>query len=276
MIDVHTHILPPEIIAAEGDFRKRDRHFDSLAGSSVNRYATACDLIEQMADTGVSISVTFGFAFADPGLCAEVNDYIAETVKQYPERLVGFMCVQPADPGLEREVSRCISNGLRGIGELFPDGQGFSLRGGLSRVAGICREAGLPLLVHVNEQVGHAYPGKGSQGPEEAFGFAQANPDLRICFAHWGGGLFVYELMPEVRSVLANVFYDTAASPFLYEPAVYRAASVSGCIHKVLFGSDYPLLSPRRYFKQMDSLPLPEEDARMVLETNARRFLGIP
>ena len=45
---------------------------------------------------------------------------------------------------------------------------------------------------------------------------AQAYPGLTIVFAHLGGGLFLYETMPEVRNVLAGVYYDTAAVPYLY------------------------------------------------------------
>ena len=39
-----------------------------------------------------------------------------------------------------------------------------------------------------------------------------------------GGGLFLYELMPEVRASLTYAFYDTAAVPLLYDPFIYRAA----------------------------------------------------
>ncbi|MGE5543138.1 MAG: amidohydrolase family protein, partial [Bacillota bacterium] len=115
VIDVHTHILPPEIIARAEEYQGKDEHFGNLAKTPGNRYATADDLILEMDRTGVSMSVTFGFAFRDAGACREVNDYIAASVARYPDRLVGFMCVNPLDAGVEREVSRCVSAGLRGV-----------------------------------------------------------------------------------------------------------------------------------------------------------------
>ncbi|MCR4398734.1 MAG: amidohydrolase [Firmicutes bacterium] len=275
IIDVHTHILPPELIARAHELEERDEHFRALSRTPNNRYATVEELVRDMDGAGVSLSVTFGFAFKDPGLCREVNDYVAASVALYPDRLIGFMCVQPFDPGLEREISRCAAAGLRGVGELFPDGQGFSLKEGPARLGGLCREAGLPLLLHVNEQVGHFYPGKGGQGAADAYAFAAANPGLRVCFAHWGGGLLFYELMPEVRRVLENVYYDTAAGPFLYDPRVYDVAKASGCIRKVLFGTDYPLLGPERYIRRMGDGRLGDDDVRMILSENARRFLDL-
>ncbi len=275
VIDAHTHILPPEIIQRAGLYEERDEHFRNLAKSPRNRYATAEDLIQEMDRTGVSLAVTFGFAFKDPGACREVNDYVAASIARYPDRLVGFMCVNPSDPDLEGEVARCVAAGLRGIGELFPDGQGFRLDGGTGDLAALCVEAGLPLLVHVNEKVGHSYPGKGRQGAEEAYALAARNPGLRVCYAHWGGGLVFYELMPEVRRAMEAVYYDTAASPFLYDPRIYEAISVSGVQGKVMFGSDYPLLSPERYFRQFEALSLPERDMQLILSENARGFLGL-
>lgn len=275
IIDMHTHILPPGIISRAEEYQAKDEHFGNLAKSPGNRYAMAEELIDEMDRTGVSVSVTFGFAFKDPGVCREMNDYIAASVARYPGRLVGFMVVNPADPGLEREVSRCMSAGLRGVGELFPHGQGFDLRYGARKLAGVCREAGLPLLLHVNEQVGHEYPGKGAVGPQDAYAFAAANPGLKIVYAHWGGGLVFYELMPEVRKALADVYYDTAASPFLYDSRIYETMAVSGNTSKVIFGSDFPLLSPARYLRQLERLSLHEDDLRRIVSGNARGFLGL-
>jgi hypothetical protein len=70
--------------------------------------------------------------------------------------------------------------------------------------------------------------------------------------AHWGGGLFFYHLLKKaVKETLKNVYYDTAASPFLYDSRIYRYAKDLIGLDKVLLGTDYPLLKPERYFKEM-------------------------
>ena len=53
--------------------------------------------------------------------------------------------------------------------------------------------------------------------------------------------------MPEVKKTLANVYFDSAASPFLYSPRIYTQAIETVGSEKLLFGSDYPLLSPQGY-----------------------------
>jgi predicted TIM-barrel fold metal-dependent hydrolase len=133
----------------------------------------------------------------------------------------------------------------------------------------------LLLLLHTSEPVGHAYPGKGSVTPDRLYPFIAGFPELTIICAHWGGGLPFYALMPEVKQSLKNVYFDTAASPFLYTPAVYEHVSRLAGAEKILFGSDYPLMPPGRLLREIDSVDLSAEDRELVLSGNARRLLGI-
>jgi len=94
-----------------------------------------------------------------------------------------------------------------------------------------------------------------------------------VC-AHWGGGLPFYALMPEVATALSNTFFDTAATPFLYRPQVFESVAAMVGADKVLFGSDYPLLSPKRVMEQIESSGLPWESKAMILGGNAQRLLG--
>lgn len=272
VVDFHVHVLWPEGIADAENLRKHDRYFDLLCTSPKNALATSDEVVAYMDRAGVKASVVFGYAFADMELCRMANDYVSESVKKYAGRLIGFGCVPPRHPEAEREVLRCKELGLSGIGELFPDGQDFDIadQRQIGAVARACAYLGFPLMVHVNELVGHSYPGKGGTGPEKAYRFAKANPDLDIVFPHLGGGLFFYELMPEVRRELSRVYYDTAAVPLLYSPAVYDAIKSCGTLDKVLFGSDYPLLPVARYIKHLSSSSLDDEEKRRIFYDNPR------
>ena len=101
------------------------------------------------------------------------------------------------------------------------------------------------------------------------------HPDTTLVCAHWGGGLPFYALMPEVRDAMSNVFFDTAASPFLYRPDIY--ATVVGLVgaDHVLFGSDYPLLRPRRLLKEIEEANVSPEDRQLITSGNARRLRGL-
>ena len=45
---------------------------------------------------------------------------------------------------------------------------------------------------------------------------------------------------------------------------------------KILFGSDYPLIPPRRFLKEIAGLDLPEKTKKKILAGNAKKLLGLP
>jgi predicted TIM-barrel fold metal-dependent hydrolase len=276
LLDFHVHVTPPDISANWRRYAEKEPYFALLSGSPQNRFATAEEVIAALDSSGCDRAVIFGFGFTDMGLCRYVNDYVIEKIRQFPNRLTGFMSVPPGSGELEREIDRCCSAGLRGAGELFPEGQGFDIGEAKDTrsLAGACAERGLPVLVHANEPVGHDYPGKTGVTLKQIERFIEHSPGLTIVLAHWGGGLFFYEAMPELREKCRNVYYDTAATPFLYDRRVYRAASALGLTDKIIFGSDFPLLPLSRYIGAIESSGLGAEEQRRILGANAERLLG--
>jgi hypothetical protein len=121
--------------------------------------------------------------------------------------------------------------------------------------------------------VGHDYPGKGKAGPTEAAAFCLNHPGTAVVFAHMGGGLWQYEMMPEMKIYLQNAWYDTAAVPFLYEASVFRAVFAAGVGHKILYGSDFPLLGMKRYRRMLDEAGLDPEEEAELLGGNAQDVL---
>ena len=275
IVDAHTHIFPPEVCAQRERYRERDAWFSLLYEDPRARLATVEDLLAVMDLDGVDRAVVCGFAWADEGLCREHNDYLLDCLKRHPGRLIGLAVVQPrAGRDAARELERALEAGLSGLGEVFPDGQGFSLedRDLLSPLVSLLQERGRPLLTHVSEPVGHEYRGKGRTFPQQVIALARNFPELKVVCAHWGGGLPFYELMPEVAQVLGNVFYDTAASPYLYRWRIFSVGAEMVEAHKILFGSDFPLIRPRTYLAHLGQLPLEEAARRAILGENALRL----
>ncbi len=256
----------------------RDPYFRALYENPRARLATADDLVAELDRTGFDVAVAVGWGWTDHALCVEQNDYLIEAVRAYPDRLIGFAAIQPAaGEAALREVERAARAGLRGVGELMPHGQGYRLDQEplLAPLAELCVALGLPLLTHTSEPVGHRYPGKGEVTVQTVLHLATAFPELTLVCGHWGGGLPFYELMPEVRAATRNVWYDTAASPFLYDPRIYRAAKLLVGAEKVLFGSDFPLLHIDRCARQVVESGLPVEDVDAILGGNAARLLRV-
>jgi hypothetical protein len=275
IIDGHAHILPDEIIAQREAYLSRDAWFGRLYADPRQRLTNSEDLIAAMDEAGVAQAAAFGFAFRDAGLCRLCSDYALDAAQRHRARLLPFAVVNPTSAGAAGEARRCLEGGARAVGELMPDGQGFSLDdGALDDVMALLRAWRAPLLTHVNEPLGHDYAGKGAQGPAQAYALALRYPENDIILAHWGGGLPFYELMPDVRQSLARVYYDTAASPYLYDDAILRHVA-AWAAPKILFGSDYPLLTPRRCLRRIRRVGLAAQVEAQVLGGNMARLLGL-
>lgn len=276
IIDFHTHILPPSFKRRRAEIAARDATFRALFANPKAKIATAAQLIRAMDEDGVDWAVVVGYGWCDRDIAREANDYLLDSAERHPKRIIPFCSVNPdwGDEAL-REVENCLDAGARGIGELHPTTQQFRLKGKKLRdLMRLAARRDVPVLVHGSEPVGHDYAGKGDTDPATLLGLAEAFPKNRLIFAHWGGGLPFYALMPEVRKALANTYFDTAASPFLYQQSVFRTVANAAGMERVLFGSDYPLLRPKRVAEQAMS-GLTSKQAAEVLGGNAKTLLGL-
>jgi predicted TIM-barrel fold metal-dependent hydrolase len=278
IIDFHTHVFPAFFREKEPNFFSEERAYQSLYSTPNARVVGISDLLRNMDQAGIHRSVIFGFPWEKADRYQRHNDYIIDAVHRHPERFIGFCSFSPLAPEGPVEVERCLLSGLSGVGELALYGAGLSSRvtEALKDVMHLCSQRDAPLLLHTNEPVGWSYPGKTPMTLRQIYRFLKAYPSNRIVLAHWGGGLFFYGLMKkEVREVLKNVWFDTAASPFLYIPAVYRIAGEIVGFEKILFGSDYPLIKPQRYFDEMASENLLPRHTRQIIGSNAAQLLGL-
>jgi len=277
IIDFHTHLFPSHIIEQREEYLQRDRWFGLLYRNPSAKMATAEDLIESMDQAGVDACVAFGFAWRDSSLCQQHNDYVLQSMARYPGRIIGFAMVNPSqgDAAL-LEVERCANEGMRGVGELMPDGQGYTLQDEsvMRPLMEWLADRNMPLLIHSSEPVGHAYHGKGTMTPEKVYRFIQHYRETTIILAHWGGGLLFYELMSKVREACARVYYDTAASLFLYDDRIFSLAATLA-EDRVLWGTDYPLLGHDRFLRRLKSAGLTPASVKKILGGNAARLLGL-
>jgi predicted TIM-barrel fold metal-dependent hydrolase len=102
----------------------------------------------------------------------------------------------------------------------------------------------------------------------------ERHPEARFILAHAGGGLPFYHLMPEVAEAASNVWYDTAASPLLYRPDLYRRLVDLAGVDRVLFASDAPLIGLRRPLEHFAAAALNPAERVAVAGGNLARLLG--
>lgn len=278
IIDIHTHIFPPAIREQRQDYFKNEPEFKLLYDSPKSKMVGAKQMVDMMDEQAVDKAVVFGFPWHTATTFKLHNDYILEAVQRYPDRLMGFCCVDPLHEDAADEVERCLTAGLTGVGELafYASGIDAQCLDALDPIMALARQHGCPVMLHTNEPIGHSYPGKSPNTLIQIYNLAKRFAENRIILAHWGGGIFLYALLKrEVREALANIWYDTAASPYLYRPQIYTQAVELAGLEKVLMGSDYPLLGPKRYLDEMAKAGLDKAQQKAICGANAAKLLNL-
>jgi len=221
-----------------------------------------------------SVSVALVSAWWGPHGALLDNDAVAAFVARHPGRLVGVASVDLARPmDAVRELRRAVrSLGMRAL-RLLPwlwglppnDRRYYPLYAE-------CIELDIPFCL----QVGHAGPLRPSEPgrpipylDEVACDF----PELRIVGGHIGYPWTVE--MITLATKYENVYIDTSAYKASRYPPELVAFMRGHGRDKVLFGSNWPMLSPSGCLEKLDSLALDDEARRLFLGENARRVFRL-
>ena len=295
IIDTHTHAFPPRVIERRQDLLATEPAFAGIYANPDARMATAEDVLASMDAAGVDRSVVCNFAWRSEVLVEATNDYLIEWGQRSSGRLLPFVSMyfppdagahgraemEEAPAGAKRGVRERIRDlaaaGARGIGELRPDASGYNLgdsdEGDL--LAWVAAAFDLTVLVHATEPVGHHYAGKQGGSIDAIAAFARSAAGVTIIAAHWGGGLPFYALMPEVGEALDPVYFDTAASHLLYDPAIYRRVIDLVGVEKIVWASDFPLTSQAKALERTRAADLSDAELAAILGNNAARLLNL-
>jgi hypothetical protein len=252
--DAHVHLYPPAANRRPAAWAamRGELHWAELCtrrrkdGRPVQSFPSVAELLRAMDAAGVARAGLLGWYWENPKSCAEQNRFYARVVRAHPDRLSAFATVHPEagrSAALD-EVRRAHGEGLCGLGELSPHAQGFAVKdavfGDVLRLAARLR---LPVNLHVTDPASGPYPGRVETPLRDFVWLARSFPRTTFILAHWGGLL---PLRVPAASKLANVYYDTAASPLLYGQDIWQRFLAKVPAERVLFGSDFPLnLYPR-------------------------------
>lgn len=219
------------------------------------------------------IDVSLISAWVAPRHAMISNDEVAAFVAEAPDRLVVVGSVDISKPmQAVREVRRCINElGFKAIRvlpwlwELAPTDRRFY------PVYTICAELGVPFCT----QIGHTGPLMPSEVGRPIYldQVALDFPELVIVGGHIG-----YPWTDEAIAVASkheNVYIDTSAYTTKRYPASLVEFMRGHGKHKVLFGTNYPMIMPTQALDGLDDLQLGEEAERMFLCQNAQRIFGI-
>jgi predicted TIM-barrel fold metal-dependent hydrolase len=278
VIDAHTHMFSSHVRENPALVQEEEAAFYLMFGHGKSHMAAPGSMLSEMDDAGVDMAVLCPFPWMTLKRCAENNDFLLDAAAAHPGRFLPFAVTNPVHgPEAIAVARRALEGGARGLGELHPLPQGFDVNDErlMAPLVDLVREFDVPLMIHVNEPVGHTYVGKGPVTPQIIYRFIRTFPGVKLILPHWGGGLPFYELMPEVAEACSDVCYDSAASPYLYRGDIYRLAAAASSPRKILFATDYPLLPYERTLadaREGIGDPSLEEE---IMGLNAARLLGI-
>lgn len=253
---------------------------------SLQGWGDVDDLLKEMDRAGVDRAVLQGWYWEHQETCDWQNSYYADCIRMHPDRLSAFASVQPKS-GREAldGIRRIRDQGFLGLGELCPAAQNGELGDpNWMEVMHLASDLGLIVLFHADEMVGHRHPGRVFTPPEDLQLVLEECPGLRVILAHLGGGLVFHCLNRGAGRFLNRVWFDTAASSLIYRNAVHAAAVACGAGDRILFGSDYPLITHPKETDQPDlvrdledvrSAGLAEADLDRVLGGNAATLFGL-
>jgi hypothetical protein len=273
MIDSHTHILPNKPNKLIEEFGEEKVLLEMF--SNEQKATTPEELLKSMNLSNIKKSIILGYGWTNFNLLQASNKFNLDAFKKNSSKLIPFFSINPMFKENLQEMEKCINLGGKGAGEIHPSIQELAMdneniwKDSLK----LLEENSLPIIIHASEPAGHLYPGKGNTYPENIYKFIKLFPGNTIILAHWGGGLLFYELMKEVKEISKNVYYDTAASSFLYNPKIFEIAIEIVGSEKIIFGSDFPILSPNRILEEMKNLK--EQDLMNITEKNIKSILNL-
>jgi predicted TIM-barrel fold metal-dependent hydrolase len=271
-IDVHVHLEPEE-----------DNSVDAAAKKYFGDSGAARDR-KGMAEYYRSRKIGFIVFTVDEKLTGRphvTNDEVVEFAKENADIAIPFASIDPKR-GREgvAEAKRLVSGGVvRGL-KLHPPVQQFFPS---DRIAyplyEVFAEARLPVLFHTGHSgIGTGLPGGGGVrlkygNPLPIDDVAVDFPDMPIIMAHPS-----FPWQDEAISICLhkpNVYIDLSGwSPKYFAPQLVQYANTL-LKHKVLFGSDYPLITPDRWLADLEKIAIRDEVRPLILKENARKLLGI-
>jgi hypothetical protein len=278
-IDVHTHAE----VSCRSPHDEYGREFDEAASKyfKLGQRPTIPETIAYYRERKMGFVMFPVDAEFEMGRRRIPNEEVAQAAAENRDVMIAFASIDPHKGRMGvREARRLITeHGVRGF-KFHPTAQGFFPNDRMAyRLYEVVAEAKLPAIFHS----GHSGMGTGMRGggglrlkysnPMYIDDVAVDFPDMPIVIAHPS-----WPWQDEALSVCLhkpNVYIDLSGwSPKYFAPQLIAYANTQ-LKHKVLFGSDFPLITPDRWLADFEKIDIKPEVRPLILKQNAARLLGL-
>jgi predicted TIM-barrel fold metal-dependent hydrolase len=280
-IDVHVHAEVSERVADAHGWGEEVREASTAYFKNEGKQPTLPEIAAYYRERKLACVIFPVDMESTTGITRVPNEEVAEAAAANPDVFIPFASIDPAKGKMgAREARRLIDHfGVRGF-KFHPSVQAFYPN---DRSAYVLYEAiaqaGLPALFHT----GHSGIGTGMRGgggirlkysnPMYLDDVAVDFPDMPIIMAHPS-----FPWQDEALSVCLHkpqVYIDLSGwSPKYFPPQLIQYANTL-LKHKMLFGSDYPMLTPDRWLADFAQIPIKAEVRPLILKENAVKLLRL-
>lgn len=270
VIDAHVHVFPPSIFSAIWKW------FDKNAWH-IRYRMTSSEIFDFLLSHGINHIVALQYAHK-PGIASELNAYMLETCREYPNQVTGMATVFPGEEDAQKQLQEAFDLGLGGL-KLHAHVQCFDMNADyMSRLYECCQTNGKPIVMHVSREP------KSSAYGCDPYVLCNAGklesvlkdfPDLKICVPHLG-----FDEISAYRNLIEkydNLWLDTTMVITDYFPMEERIELGSYRSDRIMYGSDFPNI-PYPWDRELNELKasqLPEDTLEKISFKNAVDFLGL-
>lgn len=254
--DIHAHIFPDKIA------EKASASIGHFYDKEIDHIASLQTLLEQERMAGVEYCAVCSSATSAEQV-AHINEFIGKSTAGN-QKLIGFGSLFPTMDGWQEALEHLLELGIRGV-KVHPDFQKVNINDprAVEMYRGIAK-AELPVLFHMGD---YRYD---YSAPERLTDLIRQVPDLIAIAAHFGGwqawDRSYAHVLPE------NVFYDTSSSlMFLSKERALDFLDKFGA-KRFLFGTDFPMWTPKEELQRFLALGLDEETNDTILFKNFERL----
>ena len=260
IIDMHSHVFPDAIA------RKASESIGDFYGMPVRYDGTAGGLMQHYQHAGIDMGCIHSVALT-PHYIPSINRFIADTVRRYDGKLIGFAAIHPDEENIPALIEEVRRDHLMGF-KIHPDMQRFALDSSAAMDMFAAIEGRMPIIIHTGDpRFNYSHPGQMKK-------VLDAFPKLTCVCAHLGGWS-EWEDAWKMLSAYENVYVDTSSSLYAMSPDEGRTLIRRYSRERVLFGVDYPMWNPKEELERLIKLNLTETEMERILHANAEQLLGI-
>lgn len=256
IIDIHTHIYP-EKIAIKAISSLSDFYHLPMEGEGTAENLKS-NMTEEMRAVLLPVAVR-------PQNVDSINEFVYSKVSS-DDKFIGFGTLHPHMENVGEEIEKIEKMGLKGV-KFHADMQKIAIDDPVMFPVYDALAGRLPVIFHCGD-----FRSELSR-PKKVAKVVREFPKLTVIAAHFGGWSLFDEAYDELKNL--DCFIDTSSSiMFMPREKTAKLLNAYGS-HRLIFGSDYPMCSPKEEAERLLSFGMGEKFYERVMYKNAAELLGI-